>query len=142
MRAGTFQKLNGTIESDQTSIGGASKNMPKDVRAVRAPPRCGRRSLPTPTRPASTPRSPSPPPLARRLTPDSLLAYKRLDKAIWWHEMVDHAVQYVPGTVHTSGLENFWSLLKRTIEGTYVSVRAKHLRPQCWSILPRDRGNI
>jgi hypothetical protein len=38
------------------------------------------------------------------------------------HQVVDHAVQYVDGRVHTNGLENFWSLLKRGISGTYVSV--------------------
>jgi hypothetical protein len=40
---------------------------------------------------------------------------------------VDHAVQYVDGKVHTNGLENFWSLLKRGISGTYVSVEPFHL---------------
>jgi ATP-dependent Lon protease len=37
------------------------------------------------------------------------------------------AVQYVDGRVHTNGLENFWSLLKRGISGTYVSVEPFHL---------------
>ena len=41
--------------------------------------------------------------------------------------MVDHAVEYVRGEVHTNGLENFWSLLKRGINGTYVSVEPFHL---------------
>jgi hypothetical protein len=36
-------------------------------------------------------------------------------------------VQYVDGKVHTNGLENFWSLLKRGIAGTYVSVEPFHL---------------
>ena len=43
------------------------------------------------------------------------------------HQVVDHAVQYVDGRVHTNGLENFWSLLKRGISGTYVSVEPFHL---------------
>jgi transposase-like protein len=43
------------------------------------------------------------------------------------HETVDHAVSYVRGNVHTNGLENFWSLLKRTIRGTYVNVEPFHL---------------
>jgi hypothetical protein len=43
------------------------------------------------------------------------------------HEAVDHAIQYVDGLVHTNGLENFWSLLKRSIKGTYVSVDPFHL---------------
>jgi len=40
---------------------------------------------------------------------------------------VDHAVEYVDGNVHTNGLENYWSLLKRSISGTYVSVEPFHL---------------
>lgn len=43
------------------------------------------------------------------------------------HNVVNHAVQYVDGNVHTNGLENFWSLLKRTLGGTYVSVEPFHL---------------
>lgn len=43
------------------------------------------------------------------------------------HQVVDHAVQYVDGNVHTNTLENFWALLKRGISGTYVSVEPFHL---------------
>jgi transposase-like protein len=43
------------------------------------------------------------------------------------HKVVDHAVKYVDGRVHTNGLENFWSLLKRGIKGTYVNVEPFHL---------------
>jgi hypothetical protein len=41
--------------------------------------------------------------------------------------VVDHAVEYVRGEVHTNGLENFWSLVKRGLNGTYVSVEPFHL---------------
>ena len=41
--------------------------------------------------------------------------------------MVDHAVQYVDGKVHTNGLEKFWSLVKRGLNGTYTSVEPFHL---------------
>jgi len=41
--------------------------------------------------------------------------------------VIDHAVAYANGVVHTNGLENFWSLLKRGIRGTYVSVEPYHL---------------
>jgi hypothetical protein len=41
--------------------------------------------------------------------------------------VIDHAKSYVEGNVHTNGLENFWSLLKRGIHGTYVSVEPFHL---------------
>lgn len=54
-----------------------------------------------------------------------LQSYNGLDE--FQHQVVDHAVQYVDGVVHTSGLENFWSLLKRGINGTYVSVEPFHL---------------
>jgi ISXO2-like transposase domain len=40
---------------------------------------------------------------------------------------VDHAAAYVDGKVHTNGLENYWSLLKRDLNGTYVSVEPFHL---------------
>ena len=43
------------------------------------------------------------------------------------HQIVNHLEQYVDGNVHTNGLENFWSLLKRSINGTYVSVEPFHL---------------
>jgi transposase-like protein len=43
------------------------------------------------------------------------------------HETVNHMETYVQGNVHTNGLENFWSLLKRGLNGTYVSVEPFHL---------------
>jgi hypothetical protein len=57
---------------------------------------------------------------------DALLSYDGL-ASDYAHKVVDHAVQYVDGRVHTNGLENFWSLLKRGISGTYVSVEPFHL---------------
>jgi transposase-like protein len=57
---------------------------------------------------------------------DALLSYEGL-ASDYAHKVVDHAVQYVDGRVHTNGLENFWSLLKRGISGTYVSVEPFHL---------------
>jgi transposase-like protein len=56
---------------------------------------------------------------------DALQSYNGLDE--FQHQVVDHAVEYVNGQVHTNGLENFWSLLKRGISGTYVSVEPFHL---------------
>jgi hypothetical protein len=38
------------------------------------------------------------------------------------HNVIDHAERYANGKVHVNGIENFWSLLKRGIKGTYVSV--------------------
>jgi transposase-like protein len=54
------------------------------------------------------------------------MTYLKLDSTLM-HEMVDHAIAYVSGRVHTNGMENFWSLLKRALKGTYVSVDPVHL---------------
>ncbi|MGA8764078.1 MAG: IS1595 family transposase [Candidatus Sulfotelmatobacter sp.] len=43
------------------------------------------------------------------------------------HDVINHSEQYVRGRVHTNGLENFWSLLKRGLKGTYVAVEPFHL---------------
>jgi len=43
------------------------------------------------------------------------------------HEIINHAQEYVRGQVHTQGIENFWSLLKRGLRGTYVAVEPYHL---------------
>jgi transposase-like protein len=56
---------------------------------------------------------------------DALKSYEGLNE--FEHQVVDHAVQYVDGNVHTNGLENFWSLLKRGLNGTYISVEPFHL---------------
>jgi transposase-like protein len=42
-------------------------------------------------------------------------------------ETVNHAYEYAKGRVHTNGIENFWSLLKRTIKGTYISIDPFHV---------------
>src|SRR5206468_2975032 len=57
---------------------------------------------------------------------DALRSYRGLDED-YIHNVIDHAEAYVNGNVHTNGCENFWSLLKRTIKGTYVSVEPFHL---------------
>jgi transposase-like protein len=57
---------------------------------------------------------------------DYLLSYEGLS-GDFAHQVVDHAVRYVDGNIHTNGLENYWSLLKRGISGTYVSVEPFHL---------------
>ena len=61
-----------------------------------------------------------------RLYTDAWASYRGLD-GDYEHLVIDHAVAYARGAVHTQGLENFWSLLKRTIKGTYVSVEPYHL---------------
>ena len=58
---------------------------------------------------------------------DDLGSYRDLPQDKFVHEIVDHAKSYVNGRVHTNGLENFWSLLKRGLRGTYVAVEPFHL---------------
>jgi transposase-like protein len=57
---------------------------------------------------------------------DGLKSYNDLAKD-FIHGVIDHAEKYVEGNIHVNGIESFWSLLKRTIGGTYVSVEPFHL---------------
>ncbi len=57
---------------------------------------------------------------------DELLSYDGLESD-YQHSVINHAVEYVNGNVHTNGMENFWSLLKRGLQGTYISVEPYHL---------------
>lgn len=57
---------------------------------------------------------------------DELLSYDGLN-ADYVHNVINHAEAYVDGQIHTNGCENFWSLLKRSIKGTYVSIEPFHL---------------
>ena len=60
------------------------------------------------------------------LSTDEWSAYFGLNSE-YAHQIINHAESYVDGKVHTNGLENFWSLLKRGLKGTYVSVEPFHL---------------
>src|SRR5215213_2329289 len=57
---------------------------------------------------------------------DALRSYNDLNYD-YMHNVINHAEEYVRGNVHTNGIENFWSLLKRSIKGKYVSVEPFHL---------------
>jgi transposase-like protein len=136
-------KLNGEVEVDETFIGGKARNMhiserkrritgtgTKDKTAVmgilerggkvRAAVVSSRRKavLQDEVKKHVT--------AGAALYTDALLSYEGL-ASDYAHQVVDHATQYVDGRVHTNGLENFWSLLKRGISGTYVSVEPFHL---------------
>src|SRR6202167_5745448 len=136
-------KLGGEVEVDETFIGGKARNMhvserkrritgtgTKDKTAVmgilerggkgRASviPNRRRKVLQEEVRKHVT--------AGAALYTDALLSYEGL-AGEYAHQVVDHATQYVDGRVHTNGLENFWSLLKRGISGTYVSVEPFHL---------------
>jgi transposase-like protein len=58
---------------------------------------------------------------------DGLADYRPLRNMEFMHETVNHVTEYVRGQVHTQGIENFWSLLKRSLRGTYVAVEPFHL---------------
>ncbi len=62
------------------------------------------------------------------LLTDEYDAYQSLPPQIFTHEMVNKLEGYVKGHIHVNGMENFWSLLKRTLKGTYISVDPAHLQ--------------
>ena len=136
-------KLSGEVEADETFIGGKARNMHiakrqrritgtggKDKTAVMGilergghirtivVPNRKRAALQTEVRKHVEAGS--------ALYTDALPSYSGLAQE-YAHAVVDHAVAYVDGRVHTNGLENFWSLLKRSINGTYVSLEPFHL---------------
>ncbi len=143
MRTGTFEKLSGEIEADETFIGGKAANMHKVKREEKIKGRGAsgkaivmgllERGGEVKTKHIKdTQRATLHKEIAENVQhgsevhTDALPAYRGLDEA-YIHEVIDHAVAYAQGHVSTNGLENFWSLLKRTIKGTYVSVDAPHL---------------
>lgn len=77
---------------------------------------------------------------------DSLKSYANLPADGFIHDFVDHTEQYVKGRVHTNGLENFWSLFKRALKGTYVSVEPFHLQAyadeQCFRFNERELNDL
>jgi len=134
--------LCGEVEADETYIGGKARNMHKDVRAQKITGTGGKdktavmgilqRGGKVKTKVVSNVKKKSLQAEVRKhveagsaLFTDALKSYEGLNE--FEHQVVDHAVQYVDGKVHTNGLENFWSLLKRGLNGTYVSVEPFHL---------------
>lgn len=57
---------------------------------------------------------------------DQAVGYDKLRRR-YIHDTVNHSETYVRGNVHTNGIENFWSLMKRNLAGTYVAVEPFHL---------------
>ena len=138
-------KLNGEVEVDETFIGGKARNMHKDVRARKISgrgkhmtdkvavmgmlERGGRvRTQVIADRSSATLQG-----LVKEhvtagadVFTDELHGYWGLNEQ-YKHQIIDHALKYVDGRVHTNGMENFWSLLKRGLKGTYVAVEPFHL---------------
>jgi transposase-like protein len=150
MKTGSFLKMSGEVEAEETFIGGLAKNMHKKERERKIKgtggagkeavlgivergsedgerasriktmhvPNVRKKTLAPEVRAAVQPGS--------TIYTDALKSYLGLSDA-YTHETVDHAIEFVRGNVHTNHVENFWSLLKRTLKGTYVSVDPVHL---------------
>ena len=138
MQDGTLMKMSGTCEADETFYGGLAKNMHKSERAKRIKGRGavgktivqgilqrGGRVVAdvvnNTKRKTLQPNIRSVVEAGSTVYTDALKSYDGL-QGDYVHETVDHAREYVRGEVHTNGMENFWSLLKRGINGTYISV--------------------
>jgi transposase-like protein len=144
MQTGSFiRQLGGEVEIDETFIGGKARNMhlaqrqrritgtgAKDKAAVLGFLERGGevRAMVIPSRRKHVlqPEVKKHVQAGAALYTDALPSYTGL-KAHYAHSVIDHATAYVDGKIHTNGLENFWSLLKRGIKGTYVSVEPFHL---------------
>ncbi|MGA3166720.1 MAG: IS1595 family transposase [Terriglobia bacterium] len=143
MQSRTFLKLGGEVEVDETFIGGKARNMHKDKREKKITGTGGKdktavmgfleRGGKVQATVIADRRKKTLQGLVKSrvaagsaIYTDALASYDGLDGK-FFHQVVDHAVEYVHGNVHTNGLENFWSLLKRGIKGTYISVRPYHL---------------
>jgi transposase-like protein len=146
LQNGTFEKMGGSgpVEADETFIGGLARNMHKAKKAEKITGTGGagkelvmglldretgkvrvkhvanrkRRTLQEEVRANVEAGS--------EVFTDELASYTGLDTD-YVHQFVNHAERYVEGNVHTNGIENFWSLLKRSIKGTYVSAEPFHL---------------
>lgn len=148
MESGTFAKLGGdggTVEADETLIGGKVSNMHKSKRpkgpGVSGKPVSSTAKVVVVGMLERNGRVRTE--IVRERTQDVLhmLTEKHIDPSAtlvtdeWGgykdsrfvHEIVNHCETYVNGHIHTNGIENFWSLLKRGLNGTYISVEPFHL---------------
>jgi len=137
-------KLGGEVEVDETFIGGKARNMHKDrKRRVQAEGRNtgGKTVVMGMLERGKTVRAAvidertkkiMQPIVCENVDPgtkvfsDEWASNWRMDDK-YDHEVINYLEAYVDGNVHTNGMENFWSLLKRGINGTYVSVEPFHL---------------
>jgi len=136
-------KLGGEVEVDETFIGGLSRNMHVSKRRAKIMGTGGRDKVPvlgilkrrgkvrTSVVPDVTRQTLRGQLLANvapgaQVFTDAWVAYTGLDSE-YVHNVIDHAKTYAIENVHTNGLQNYWSLLKRSIRGTYVSVEPFHL---------------
>lgn len=143
MKARTFRKLTGEVESDETYVGGKAENMHAKKRARRILGRGGvgkaivhgllERGGPVRARVVPNVEADTLLPVIHQdvqqgatVYTDSHASYQSL-AARFVHGFIDHTTAYVKDKIHVNGLENFWSLLKRAIRGSYVAVAPFHL---------------
>jgi len=143
MRTGTFAKLAGEVEVDETFIGGKARNMHAGRRAQKIRGRgpgdkaiafgMVERGGEVRTTTVDTRKRKDLEPIIKEniqagsaIFSDELKSYETLE-GDFQHSVINHAVEYVNGNVHTNTMENFWSLLKRGLHGTYISVEPYHL---------------
>jgi transposase-like protein len=141
MQNGSINKLKGSVEVDETFIGGKARNMHLSKRKHLGTGGAGKvavmglleRHGEVRTMVVSNTRRETLQPNVERmieqganLYTDAYVSYNNLESQ-FVHNVINHAERYVNGHIHTNGIENFWSLLKRTLGGTYISVEPFHL---------------
>src|SRR6266496_1494128 len=144
MQNKSLSKLSGHVEVDETFIGGKARNMHKGrrLRTIHGTGGSGKVAvMGLLDRHSGEVRTMVVPNVRRKslhgevskhveagstVYSDALRSYDQLD-AEYIHNVINHAEEYVRGNVHTNGIENFWSLLKRSLKGTYISVEPFHL---------------
>jgi len=144
MQRGTFAKpLAGEVEVDETFIGGLAQNMHRSdkARKIHGTGGAGKVAVMGLLERHGEVRTMVVPNVRRKslhsevsnhveagstVYSDALRSYNHLADE-YTHNVINHAEKYVDGQIHTNGIENFWSLLKRTLRGTYVSVEPFHL---------------
>ena len=145
MRLGTIEKMDGECEADEAFVGGLAKNMHawRRNKAMKSavggdnktavlgilqrakPSRISASVIPNTKRTTLHAEIRSKVAPGSKLYTDEWVSYRGLSD--YAHAVINHAREYVNGNVHTNGIENFWSLLKRGLKGTYVSVEPFHL---------------
>src|SRR5207253_7984803 len=150
MQQGSFKKMRGICEADETYIGAKARYMHKDRRTgvgdagikkthVQGILERGQgdilsrvvlKVVPNTRRPELCGNVRQHVKAGATVCTDSLMSYDDLEKD-YDRQIIDHLECYARGQVHTNGLENFWSLLKRALKGTYVNVEPFHLFRYC-----------
>lgn len=141
MQNGTINKLSGRVEVDETFIGGKARNTHPAKRKHLGTGGAGKVAVMGLLERHGEVRTMVVPNIKQKsldkrvkehveagstVYSDGLKSYNKLEET-YIHNVINHAERYVNGHVHTNGIENFWSLLKRTLGGTYISVEPFHL---------------